>query len=186
MDRNLPEPDPRSEFEDEGIPDLQDSTPEREWAADPQVAPLPAEKPVAVDDYGTTAGEQQAGEPLDLRVAREIPEEQPAFGTDDPVTAEPADVVPGRSRPAGRLVEPDEGARPDDEEDAFATEAGPDAGGYSAEEEAMRVDVDESELAGRTGDRHWPPCCGGTGGRPTQKVGSCRTQEGQASRPSAS
>jgi hypothetical protein len=43
-------------------------------------------------------------------------------------------------RPAGRLVAPDEGAHPDREKDAIASEAGPDAGGYTAEETATRVE----------------------------------------------
>jgi hypothetical protein len=47
------------------------------------------------------------------------------------------------ARPAGRIVEEDEGARPDTEKDAVAYEAGPDAGGFSAEERAMRVEDEE-------------------------------------------
>lgn len=43
----------------------------------------------------------------------------------------------GEARPIGRLVEPDEGARPDDEPDAVATDAGAAGGGASAEELAM-------------------------------------------------
>lgn len=93
MSHNIPERDPHSEFEDEGIPDLQDGTPEQEWAVDPQRAPLPADRPTAVDDFGTTVEEQIEGEPLDLRVDREVPEE-----------------------------------------------SGPDSGGYTAEEAAMRVE----------------------------------------------
>src|SRR5690606_22231423 len=46
------ERDPRSRFEDEGIPDLQNGTPEQQWAEDPQEAPLPADYPVGVDEYG--------------------------------------------------------------------------------------------------------------------------------------
>jgi len=43
----------------------------------------------------------------------------------------------GEVRPIGRLVEPDEGARADDEPDAVATDAGAAGGGASAEELAM-------------------------------------------------
>src|SRR4051794_28364238 len=67
--------DPGSRFEDEGIPDLQDGTPEQQRAVDPQELPLPGDEPVAVDEYGTTADEQASGEPLDVRLAREEPEE---------------------------------------------------------------------------------------------------------------
>ncbi|WP_084963561.1 DUF5709 domain-containing protein [Thermoactinospora rubra] len=80
MSENRPEHDPRSRFEDEGIPDLQDGTPQQQWAVDPQEAPLPADEPTAVDDYGTTVDEQIQGEPLNSRLDREEPEEQPVFG----------------------------------------------------------------------------------------------------------
>lgn len=188
MTRNIPERDPHSEFEDEGIPDLQDGTPEQEWAVDPQRAPLPADRPTAVDDFGTTDEEQIEGEPLDSRVDRELPEDQAMLGGDgQPVvrparlgrpdrandpdgltqdgglgmgadldtryeadTGEPPDweaqpeepsgQVWDDPRPAGRLVAPDEGAHPDSEPDAIADEAGPDSGGYTAEEAAMRVE----------------------------------------------
>jgi hypothetical protein len=193
----MPERDPHSEFEDEGIPDLQKGTPEQEWAVDPQRAPLPADHPTAVDDFGTTAAEQAEGEPLDQRVEREVPEDQAMFATQEepavPPAVQPADeILPdpdatdpsddldavsadtglgvgsdldtefqpdddtpaewpaqpeepsGRvweePRPAGRLVAPNEGAHPDAEAAEVATEVGPDAGGYTAEESAMRVE----------------------------------------------
>lgn len=186
MTRHTPEPDPRSRFEDEGIPDLQDGTPGQQRAVDPQEAPLPADHPVAVDDYGTTVDEEVQGEPLDSRLDREVPEEQAKFGAgepdrtgsdqaaeagpgDDSVTAdsglgvgsdlntdyqpdegtspewpaqpeEPSGQVWDESRPAGRLVAPDEGTHADREQDEVAQETGPDRGGYTAEESAMRVE----------------------------------------------
>ncbi|MBO0804486.1 MAG: hypothetical protein J2P25_15605 [Nocardiopsaceae bacterium] len=146
MSRNIPEPDPYSEFEDEGIPDLQDGTPGQERAVDPQQAPLPGDRPQAADDFGTTAEEQAEGEPLDLRTAREVPEDQAMSGDEgEPADwgaqpEEPSGQVWDEPRPSGRLVAPDQGAHPDEEKDAVAGEAGPDAGGYSAEESAMRVE----------------------------------------------
>ncbi len=41
---------------------------------------------------------------------------------------------------AGRIVAPDEGTRTDAEPDEVAQEVGPDLGGYTAEEAAMRVE----------------------------------------------
>lgn len=124
MDRDR---DPRSEFEDEGIPDLQDGYPEQQWAEDPQQAPLPGEEPMAMDGHGTTEAEQREGEPLDGRLRREEP-----------------DVNPEQATPrSGRLVEDDEGVRSDTEKDAVANDVGPDAGGFTAEEEAVRIE-DES------------------------------------------
>lgn len=141
MSRHRPEPDPRSDLEDEGIPDLQDGTPGQQWAADPQQAPVPGDQPIAVDDFGTTAQEQRQGEDLGARLAREEPEQQAAPG--------PAAREAGEPRRAGRLVAPSQGFGPDEEPDETATEAGPDRGGYSAEEDAMRIEPDgEAEPGG--------------------------------------
>ncbi|RAY11167.1 hypothetical protein DPM19_32205 [Actinomadura craniellae] len=135
----MTERDPRSRLEDEGVPDLQDGTPEQAWAEDPQEMPLPGDEPVAVDEYGTTAEEQLAGEPLDLRLAREQPE--PTVSDDDPELAWPRWQDEGEA--AGRLVAEDEGAHPDREKDAVANDVGADGGGYTAEEEAVRIERPE-------------------------------------------
>ncbi|WP_433498671.1 DUF5709 domain-containing protein [Sphaerimonospora sp. CA-214678] len=182
VSQHTPEHDPHSRFEDEGIPDLQDGTPQQQWAVDPQEAPLPADHPAAVDDYGTTVDEMMRGEPLAGRLSREMPEEQPVYGTGGPPVVreertrtgqaitedgglgfgsdldtdheedggvaagwearpeEPSGAGRGASRPAGRLVAPDEGAHGDDEPEETAMEVGPDTGGFSAEEAAMRVE----------------------------------------------
>ncbi|MFC4059599.1 DUF5709 domain-containing protein [Planomonospora corallina] len=197
MSERIPEQDPHSRFEDEGIPDLQDGTPQQQWAVDPQEAPLPGDHPVAVEEFGTTVDEQIQGESLDGRLDREVPEEQPVFGTgesagtaagaaggtgagggldpeipddldggvsetsglgvgsdldtgyerDDEVgpdwsaqPEEPSGAVWDEPRPAGRLVDTDEGLRSDTEKDMVADEVGPDLGGYTAEEAAMRVE----------------------------------------------
>jgi hypothetical protein len=120
----MTERDPRSEFEEQGIPDLQDGYPEQEWAEDPQQAPVPGDEPVAVDGFGTTAEEQREGEPLDDRLRREEPDRPPG-------------EEPHR---AGRLVQEDEGVRDDTESDEVATDVGADTGGFSAEEAAVRVE----------------------------------------------
>jgi hypothetical protein len=131
MERRVPEPDPYSELEDEGVPDLEEGFPERLW--DPQRAPLSGDTSVGMDEFGTTAEEQRRGESLDDRLQREEPEAMTEEGDEEEPTA----------RPAGRIVEEDEGARPDTEKDAVAYEAGLDAGGFSAEERAMRVEDEE-------------------------------------------
>ena len=119
--------DPRSEFEDQGIPDLRDGYPEQEWTEDPQQAPVPGDEPMAVDDFGTTAEERREGESLNGRLSREEPEaEAPGAGT-----AAPA---------AGRLVQEDEGVRDDTESEEIAQDVGPDTGGFTAEEAAMHVE----------------------------------------------
>ncbi|GGS74862.1 hypothetical protein GCM10010156_37080 [Planobispora rosea] len=161
MSHHIPERDPRSTFEDEGIPDLQDGSPEQRWAVDPQEAPVPGDRPMAVDDFGTTVDEQIQGESLEGRLAREIPEEQPMFGADEAGggarMTDDRDDLEGTDRPArddldagapvssdpyraGRLVAPDEGAHEDREADLVAEDVGSDTGGYTAEEAAMRVE----------------------------------------------
>jgi hypothetical protein len=122
--------DPRSELEEQGIPDLQDGYPEQQWAEDPQQAPVPGDEPVAVEDFGTTAEEAREGESLEGRLSREEPD----------VGARGATEVP---RGAGRLVQQDEGVRDDTESEEVAEDVGPDSGGFTAEEAAIRVERED-------------------------------------------
>jgi hypothetical protein len=94
----------------------------------------PVDRPVAVDDFGTTAEEQLAGESLDGRLAREVPD--PALDVDVPYPSEAEGVG---DAPAGRLVEPDEGVREDDVKENIAYDVGRDDGLRSAEEAAMHT-----------------------------------------------
>jgi hypothetical protein len=64
-------------LEDDGIPDLQDGTPQQDWAEDPQFAPVPGERPNASVDFGTTSLEQSEGESLSGRLDRELPDDAP-------------------------------------------------------------------------------------------------------------
>lgn len=143
-----PDPDPYSELEQEGIPDLDESYPEREWAEDPQRPPVPPrDKPLALDDYGTTPEELRRGEPLELRLKRELPDPaldrpgrvDPAADTTertfDPVLEEEA------SRRAGRLIEADQGAGI---KNVAAEEIGPDGAGFTAEEQAIWIEEDRT------------------------------------------
>lgn len=123
-----------SRFEDAGIPDLQDGTPEQQEAEDPQELPLPGDAPNASVDWGTTAEEQREGEPLDLRLSREEP---------DPVLDE---INGGRRRAStpegevGRLVN-DERLQPGDSQpDTDATDVGVDGGGLTQEEQAVHLE----------------------------------------------
>lgn len=90
----------------------------------------PNDRPIAMNDFGTTADEMSEGEPLEARLERELP--------DTPEVAE---------HRSGRLVEPDEGIREDDEAQMVATDVGIDGGAASAEEAAVH-DVDGERLAG--------------------------------------
>ncbi|MFF3666623.1 DUF5709 domain-containing protein [Microtetraspora malaysiensis] len=156
-ERTRPEPDPRSRAEDEGIPDLGEGTPQRQWANDPQEEPLPGDRPVGLDEYGTTPAEMAHGESLDMRLRREVPDKTLLYGSPEDAEPDIADErIPyggdeeevGRSedededvrRPAGRLVDPDEGLGPDVDKEMIGEDVGPDTGGFGPEESAMRIE----------------------------------------------
>lgn len=126
-------------FEEEGLPGMNDGLEAKRITGDTQEGiPAPGDSTAAAEDFGTTAAEERAGEPLDLRLSREEPDRSAASPPDDSPEAEqpyPEDV----DERTGRLLEPDEGARPDEEPDAAATTVGVDEGGFSAEERAVHV-----------------------------------------------
>jgi hypothetical protein len=92
----------------------------------------PPDQPTAVEDYGTTAAEEQVDEPLEERITREVPEGAPV------------------DEPTGRLVEPgeDEIGAADDEADAVAREVP--AADLTAEEAAVH-DTAEPPMDGDDG-----------------------------------
>jgi hypothetical protein len=106
----------------------------------------PPERPWAVEDWGTTEAEEEAGESLDGRLARELPDrlddDGDGLGDTADTDGELIDDEVGADR-AGRLVAPDEGAHSDEEKDLIATDIGID-GAASAEEAAMHL-IPESE-----------------------------------------
>jgi hypothetical protein len=111
--------------EDEGIPDLQNGSPEQYRTGDPQdEVSLTGDEPAALDDYGMTGDEMS--EALEGRLRREQP--------DGPEEED------GPEEPAGRIVAPDEGAHADTEEDLVGDDFSQPGAGYTAEEAAMRVD----------------------------------------------
>jgi hypothetical protein len=115
--------------------------------------------------FGTTAGEQQAGESLDALLAEEEPEE--SLGEDEADAEQGGDVSAGPDAAdqdldglllddgpdprAGRLVAEDEGAHPGTEADLVARDAGIDGGAASAEEAAVHV-VEDDDTDIRSGD----------------------------------
>jgi len=104
----------------------------------------PGEKWSAGQGYGNTPLEEAMGETLDQRIAQEVPEpdpyeeaEQMSVDAIERGTAEEGSEV-GAER-AGRLVEPDEGVRTDDEGAAVAFDIGIDGAAAGAEEAAVHV-----------------------------------------------
>lgn len=89
---------------------------------------------------GETAEEALEGESLDDKLAEEVPE----FSSAD------IDRADQDSR-TGRLVAPDEGAHPDDESDAIATDVGRAGYAASAEEAAMH-EADEASIPAELDD----------------------------------
>lgn len=108
----------------------------------------PPERPRGVTDWGVTAREQEEGESLDARLAREEPDIRldddswdgigDTIGTD----GEPYDDEVGSDR-AGRLVAQDEGDVVDTDEELVASDIGVDGAAASAEEAAVHV-VDDT------------------------------------------
>ena len=120
---NIPETAPEHESpEDEGIPDIGRPHPAKRATGDPQEGLiLPGESARAAESSGVTAEEQREGEPLEQRLAQELP-----------------DTEPGTRQEAGRLV--DDSAVLDDEKDLVADAAEDELEGRSAEEVAVRIE----------------------------------------------
>jgi hypothetical protein len=133
-------PEPPSEFEAEGIPDPGDDVvAEGAEGEEAYELAVPRDHARAANDFGTTALEEETGEDLDGRLAREVPdvltdESVAATPRDDDLTTPVTDPVS-----VGRLVQDDEGAHSDTTAETVAHDVGTDLGGYSAEESAMHV-----------------------------------------------
>jgi hypothetical protein len=130
--RNLPRPAP--EVSEEGVPATSEINEELLLTGDPLEGELPPlDRPQGATTWGTTAAEQLAAEPLDVRLAREVPEpglEEIGWGADD-VGADSQFLEPGAA-----------GGLDDDEADVIGEMEAGLGDTLSAEEAAMRV-VDE-------------------------------------------
>jgi hypothetical protein len=128
------------DIEDEGVLDASDTL-DDDRVSDPlDVGISAADRWHGANRFGTTAAEQRAGEPLDLRLAEEEPDVDPYAGVgtySDSGEDEDESTRRGYDREprAGRLVaEDDRGAV-----DAVADDVGIDGGAASAEEAAVHV-----------------------------------------------
>ncbi|OEJ30446.1 DUF5709 domain-containing protein [Streptomyces subrutilus] len=118
----------------EAQPDLQNTLDEPDLDDTLDTAFVPLDRPVAVDDRGTTAAEGQSGETLDQRLAREQPEVSAQDENSDEV-GDPMLAGPDR---AGRLTAVDDTA-PQRHTSVLARDVGIDGGAASAEEAAVHV-----------------------------------------------
>jgi Family of unknown function (DUF5709) len=102
----------------------------------------PPERPWAVDDWGTTEAEEEAGESLDGRLARELPDrfddDGDGLGDTSDTDGELIDDEVGDRR-AGRLVDADDGGTEDSDDRLYARDEGIDGAAASAEEAAVHV-----------------------------------------------
>ena len=109
----------------------------------------PPERPWAVDDWGTTEAEELAGEGLDGRLARELPDrtddEGDGLGDSCDTDGELLDDEVGGAR-SGRLLASDQGGLPDIDDELYAVDIGIDGGGASAEEAAVHLVAEDGSL----------------------------------------
>lgn len=135
--------DPGADPESEGIPDLQDGSPEQQEANDPQQLPVAGDEPTIAEFRETTSDEAREGESLDERLADEEPERDPRDLAEPGPEGPAAGESPGpESEPAGLLYDEPDPDRPR-EQDVYSQE-GSDRG-LSAEEDAVRI-ADAEEL----------------------------------------
>jgi hypothetical protein len=124
---------------DTGLLDVQDTLDDR----DPyDEGYSPPERAQATEGWGTTAREVAEGESLAGRLAREVPDVSAGSGDGlgdvEGTDGELIDDEVGNFR-AGRLVAPDQGGGPDNDDELYATDVGIDGGAASAEEAAVHV-----------------------------------------------
>ena len=122
--------EPEDSLEDRGVEDVLDE------------GYSPPERPLGLDEWGTTPREEHDGESLDHLLAREVPErEDPPWdglGDTSDTDGELLDDEVGDAR-SGRLVAFDDGGLSNFDEELFAEDAGIDGGAASAEEAAVHI-----------------------------------------------
>ncbi|MHB2022658.1 MAG: DUF5709 domain-containing protein [Mycobacteriales bacterium] len=124
-------PDPGDPLEDEGVPGQESGLAAKRVTGDTQDDMVPpAEQPVGVDRFGTTAAELAEGEDVNARLRQERMD----IGHGDPGGEPYPEDLDER---AGRLTQA--ALAPPDVDSMTGQNEGADAGGYSAEESAMHT-----------------------------------------------
>lgn len=129
----------------EAQPDLENALDEPDLDDTLDTAFIPLDRPLAVDERGTTAAEGHDGESLDQRLARERPE----VSALDEASDEAGDPLLAGADRAGRLIAVDEWA-PHRHISVVARDVGIDGGAASAEEAAVHL---VEELPPPSGDQ---------------------------------
>jgi hypothetical protein len=135
--------------EDSGVLEPQDTLDDQDGVGDVlDTGWSPAERPWAVEDWGTTEGEELAGESLAGRLSRELPDrrdlEGDGLGDASDTDGELIDDEVGGRR-AGRLAETVDEGWGDVEPELYALDVGIDGASASAEEAAVHVIPDRDE-----------------------------------------
>jgi hypothetical protein len=124
--------------EDDGVLESSDTL-QNDPAGEPlDVGYEPADRYSGANRFGTTLAEQKQGESLDQLLSEEEPDVD-LNAIDDEDEDELTRRGPEEDPRAGRLVAEDEGLGADEDDQAFADDAGIDYGGASAEEAAIHV-----------------------------------------------
>lgn len=122
-------PEPVSDLEKEGIPDMEGAFPgEAATGVTWDGIVAPGDELKGAEQFGVTASEQRSDEPLSDRVLRETPDQADSGR----ITADAGDA-------AHRLVEAEDGSLDDEEADLVGSMPGYDTGGRSPEEAAVYV-----------------------------------------------
>jgi hypothetical protein len=136
------DPENRSDEDDSGVLEPEDSLDDRGVGDVLDEGWSPVEKPLASTGWGTTAREEADREPLDARLARELPDAADRPGDDlgdaSDTDGELLDDEVGDRR-AGRLVDADDGGTTDTDDRLYARDEGIDGAAASAEEAAVHV-----------------------------------------------
>ncbi|MEQ6903627.1 DUF5709 domain-containing protein [Nocardioides sp. YIM 152588] len=99
----------------------------------------PPERYSAAQRYGNTHWEAEHAEPLDARLAQEVPDPDP-YADEGDVDEQLSDYDPEVGGPrAGRLVDPDHGVGEDIDAEMYGEDVGIDGAAASAEEAAVHV-----------------------------------------------
>ncbi|MCQ4083681.1 DUF5709 domain-containing protein [Streptomyces sp. RB6PN25] len=143
------QPDRTEVQDDAGLLDPQDTLEDRglENALDEGYSP--PERPYGLDHWGLSPEEQPRAEPLDARLAHEVPENAAPLGDGLGDTldtdGELLDDAVGTRR-AGRLVARYDESYPGRGNDVFASDVGIDGGAASAEEAAVHIIPDSEDF----------------------------------------
>jgi hypothetical protein len=134
--------DPGADPEDEGIPDLQDGTPEAQEANDPLRLPVAGDRPTVAMERDTTVNEAIGRDPLERRLADEAPEPDPRAPAEE---GEEPEGMALDDTTGGDMDETAENGGPAEErEDSRART------GLTAEEAAMHVVAEPADENGGT------------------------------------